>query len=204
VPQDGVRADRVGQHLIDGEGGANRRQDEDVRVAPEPPDPRSQFAEPVLGGEHIRRGVTAPALQDGSDHRQHRVRVPGEEIAELCESLGDPRSGVQQGARVQERTERHVDGTAEIPFHPRSRHQVRLPHRAVAEELQFGDIGEPDAEVVNVAGIPSADPAVGVVVIDLGDEVEHPGQVGHGSGQQADAVQRAAGRHESDGADQPP
>ena len=141
VAQHRVAVDRPRQHLLDGEGGADRGDHKRVHVLPQPTDDRLQFGEPLQCGESVDRGVLLSAAQNVPDHRMNRVRLGGKEVAEFHQPFRNPRTLVEKGAGGQERFQRCVDdgGHAGPAAHGRpcargaSRHRRRTPaHRREA------------------------------------------------------------------------
>ena len=109
VAEHGVAVDGPGQHLVDGEGGADGRHDEHVHALPQPADLGLEFLQSLQRGERVDGGVLLAAAEDVADHGMDRVRLGGKEVAELDEPLGDPGALVEQRTRGQERLERDVD-----------------------------------------------------------------------------------------------
>ena len=59
----------------------------------------AEFAQAVFGVEGIHGGVAARPFDDAADDGIHFVAVLVEERADGGESLGDPRSGIEQVGR---------------------------------------------------------------------------------------------------------
>ena len=129
----------------------------------------------------------------------------GDEVPELDEPLGDPRSLVQQGSGVEERPEvdgRNAELGAALGGDQIARGRVGGGHRLVAEELQRTEFGQPDRDVIQVDVDPATAAVPRVARVGGGDDVEEQRDVGEAPRHQADAVQRPAGGDESDRADQ--
>ena len=126
----------------------------------------------------------------------------GQEVAELGQPLGHPGSLVQQLPRRQERPERRGHRPRERPLDPRPGRQVGVPHRLVAEELQLADVGRPTRRRCGSAGRGAASGCRGRARSAPATTSKTVARSGTVRADQADAVQRPAGRHQADGADQ--
>ena len=162
VAERGVGGDRVREHLVDGERRAQRRQHQHVHLLPQPGDLGPQLAQAVLGGEDVDGGVSGAAREDRPDHRQHRARAVGQEVAELGEPLRHPRPLVQQLPGGEERPERRARRALEGALDPAPGRQVGPAHRFVTEELQLGHGRQTDSEADRVGEVAAARPGVGI------------------------------------------
>ena len=201
VAEHRVAVDRPREHLVDGEGGADGGNHQNVHVLPQPADYRLEF------------------MRDAAARRMCRPRCTS---VRRAGSLG-PRAGSTPAGRQGNRRIRPAapppmaPGTAAIPaarngssetsttvaMPPSCSRKAKWARRivVVAEELQFVDGRQSDPDIgALVARSACARP--GVVVVTCGHHVENAVDVGDAAGHHADAVQRFARRDQADGADQ--
>ena len=101
---------------------------------------RLQLGEPILRPEDVHRVEVGTTVDDLGNHRQHGIRLLGEEIAEFDESFCHPWTLVQQRTGVQERLQRRRCGQREAVDDQLPGGEVSCRHLLVREEVEFGKI----------------------------------------------------------------
>ena len=201
-----VELDRIGQHLLDGVDRRHGRQHQRVDRAEDVVAHAAQFLELVERREGIGRGRARAVEDDRARHRMDRVRRRREQRADREIALGEPWAFVEQPRGLVERLDVDLgDGGAELG-EPRQRVLVGLRRLAVAEEhaLAGERHAEPHAARHRLRSTPSGCGArIGIGGVGAGHGGERRHRVVDREREHRHAIERAAGRHDARGRDQP-
>ena len=173
-----------------------RRQQQHIGPVPQGLGLAPQHRQPVARLECVGGGIVLAAGDDPAGHREQRFGLPGDQILDRDQTLGDPRAVIEQGTGRAKRPEIGLDAQAADGFERRRGGGEEVRTLAVAIEFESGGRrrGEPKRRLddLRFGGKPSRKRIGGVVA---GANFENSSGVLAAQGKDRDAIDRAASGH---------
>ena len=200
--QPAVEQDRLGLELLDPIDRGRGRQHQHIHLVPDHGRRSRELRQPVLAHEGVHGAEASARLDHGPRGRPECVGACRQKLADGGGALGDPRAGIEQLGRNQERGEVDLDQRSAEADGTLQGLVVDRPRGVVAEELALVGRQHADFEAGEAPTGPLpllAGERVGRV--ETGGRLEHQRSVRRGQREDRDAVQRAARRHQAPGRD---